>query len=199
MRRAVPLATVGYVPRQPRLVIPDATYHITARGNRRQTIFNDDHDCRLFLCIFADVVERYGWRCRAYCLLPNHFHLLVEIPGMTLSPGMHRLNGRYAQWFNDRHGLIGHLFQGRFHSVVIERESHLLEVIRYVFLNPVRAQLCASADGWTWSSFRATVGAAAAPPFLAIDGLLDLFGPEPRRAREHLRAFVGDAPDLAAA
>lgn len=183
------------MPRQARVVIPDATYHVTARGNRRQAIFSDDYDCRLFLRILADVVGRYRWQCRAYCLLPNHFHLLVETPGTTLSPGMHRLNGRYAQWFNDRHGLDGHLFQGRFHSLPVEREGHLLELARYIFLNPVRAQLCASPDAWTWSSYRATVGSTRIPSFLSIGALLELFALDPRRAGDRIAAFVADAPD----
>ena len=182
------------MPRQPRLLVPDATYHVTARGNRRQAIFNDDYDYRLLLLIVGDVVARYGWRCHAYCLLPNHFHLLVETPGTTLSAGMHRLNGRYAQWFNDRHGLDGHLFQGRFHSVVIETEGHLLGAFRYILLNPVRASLCSSPDRWTWSSYRATVGSTGVPPFLAVDELIALFSPDARRARDRIRAFIDDAP-----
>jgi REP element-mobilizing transposase RayT len=180
------------MPRRPRLVGLGATYHVTARGNRRQTIFIDDYDRRLFLAILGDTVVKHRWRCAAYCLLSNHFHLVVETPvaASDLSNGMHRLNGRYAQWFNERHGLDGHLFQDRFHSLPIERDGHLLETIRYVFLNPVRAGVSHGAADWPWSSYRATLGRAPAPPFLAPGIVLDLFARDLEAARGHLGAFV---------
>jgi putative transposase len=188
--------SVGGMPRGPRIVAAGATYHVTARGNRRQPIFAEDHDRHLFLRLLADVVRRHRWRCGAYCLLTNHFHLLVETPvaAEDLATGMHRLNGLYAQWFNDRHEFAGHLFQGRFHSTVIEREGHLLEVIRYVFLNPVRAGVCDRADRWPWSSHAATVGLVKAPTFLSLEMILELFSGDRRRAGQRLAAFVADAP-----
>jgi len=184
------------MPRRPRIVAAGATYHVVSRGNRRQPIFTDDHDRQLFLRVLDDVVTRHSWRCGAYCLLSNHFHLLVETPvaAEDLAQGMHRLNGRYAQWFNDRHEVVGHLFQGRFHSTLIEREGHLLEVIRYVFLNPVRAGACERPDDWRWSSFPMTLGNAPAQGFLTLEMVLNLFSADLRRARKRLAAFVADAP-----
>ncbi len=130
------------MPRPLRVEVPGGTYHLTARGNRRQPIFRSEIDHEVLLDVLARVVRALEWRVRSYCLMPNHFHLVVMIEHPNLSLGMQRLNGRYAQLFNQRYGLSGHLFQGRFHSVLIEREEHLLELARYVVLNPVRAGLC---------------------------------------------------------
>jgi putative transposase len=187
---------VREMPRRPRQLEPGGTYHVTARGNRRQAIFVDDYDRQLFLRMVGDVVTRHGWRCGAYCLMSNHFHLLVAtaMDKTDLPVGMHRLNSRYAQWFNDLHELAGHLFQDRFSSVLIEREGHLLEVARYIYLNPVRANACRAANDWPWSSYAATVGRAVAPSFLSLGMVLELFSENPSRARTHLAAFVADAP-----
>lgn len=183
------------MPRGPRPVKADGTYHVIARGNRRQTVFADDYDRRLFLLLLADAAARHGWRCGAYCLLSNHFHLLIHTPrsGDDLAAGMHRLSGRYAQWFNDRYELSGHLFQGRFHSELIESEGHLLEVVRYVYLNPERAGLCTAPEAWPWSSYAATIGKAEAPTFLSIGMVLELFGSDRRRGSHRLAAFVDDS------
>lgn len=180
-----------------RIQAPGAVYHLTARGNRRQVIFEDDCDRLRCLAILADVVRRQGWRCYVYCLMPNHYHLVVETPNPDLSEGMHRLNGVYAQWFNRRHGVDGHLFQGRFHSVAVESNVHLLELARYVVLNPVRADLCRHPREWAWSSYRAMV-AANGPPFLSRGWLLAQFGSDPTRARAAYEAFVRDGVQLAA-
>ena len=167
---------------------------VTAKGNRGQAIFGDDLDRHRFLAIVDDAATRHRWRCGAYCLMSNHFHVLVQTPAAAedLAAGMHRLNGRYAQRFNDRYGLEGHLFQGRFHSVLTESEGHLLEVVRYIFLNPVRANVCPSPAAWPWSSFRATLGRAPAPPFLSDEMVLELFGPDRKRGRARLASFVSE-------
>lgn len=167
---------------------------MTARGNRRQEIFRDDRDRRRFLRLLGHVVATLRWRCHAYCLMPNHYHLVVETPNADLSIGMHRLNSLFAQWFNRRHDVDGHLFQGRFHSVLVESEWHLLELCRYVPLNPVRGGLCAHPGEWPWSSYRATVGRTAPPRFLSVMEVLDHFGPTVQRAREAFRVFVETAP-----
>jgi putative transposase len=184
------------MPRGPRLLAPGAIYHVTARGNRRQEVFTDAAERAFFLRLLSDVAVRHHWRCGGYCLLSNHFHLLVETPVASedLSAGMHRLNGRYAQAFNELHEVDGHLFQGRFGSTLIESEGHLLEVVRYIFLNPVRAGVCGTPDDWPWSSYAATVGRSVAPAFLATEMVLELFGHDVKRARAHLVAFVRDAP-----
>ena len=117
---------------------PGAVYHLTSRGNARQPVFLDDADREAFLATLAEAAGRWGWLCHAHCLMTNHYHLLVETPRPTLARGMRDLNGVYTQRFNRRHGRPGHLFQGRYTAVLVERESHLLELCRYVVLNPVR-------------------------------------------------------------
>ena len=181
------------MPRRPRTLVPGGIYHVTARGSRGGEIFVDlPVDCTRFLATVAEVVERLGWRCHGYCLIPNHYHLLVETPNADLPVGMHRLNGLYAQWFNRRYAGRGHVFQARFHDVLIESNSHLLEVSRYMPLNPVRAALCADPGQWPWSSFRVIAGVVEPESFLTVDWILSQFGAEPSRARASFRAFVDD-------
>ena len=141
------------MPRPPRIQVPGGTYHVTARGNRRQTIFHDDDDRRRFLALRRTVTRRYGWRLHAFCLMTNHFHLLIETPEPTLSVGMQRLNSEYATYFNERFGFVGHLFQQRFGSRLIETEEYFAEALRYIAFNPVRAGLCEHPHEWLWSSF----------------------------------------------
>lgn len=186
------LRTLRRVPRPPRLNVPGGIYHVTARGNRRQPIFLGEDDPRHFLRIFGAVAARYAWRCHAYCLLPNHYHLVIEIAEADLSVGMHRLNSGFAHWFNDCHGFDGHLFQSRFHAVLVESDWHLLELSRYLALNPVRAGLSSKPSAWPWSSYRAVVGVGKRPPFLAVEHVLSYFGREPVSARRAFRRFVLD-------
>jgi len=155
-----------------RIEFPGAVYHITSRGNALQDIYVDDADREAFLDVLTRVVERFHWLCHAYCLMGNHYHLLVETLEPTLSRGMRQLNGVYTQRFNRRHGRAGHLFGGRFKAILVEREAYLLELCRYVVLNPVRAGLVRAAKDWPWSSYRATAGLAEAPPFLTVDWIL---------------------------
>jgi putative transposase len=173
-----------------RIEYPGAVYHLTARGNARQPIFRDPADRHQFLRTLAHVVDRYGWRAHAYCLMTNHYHLLIETPQPTLARGMRQLNGVYTQAFNRRHGRSGHLFQGRYHAVVVEKEAHLLELCRYVVLNPVRVKSCRTAGAWRWSSYRATAGLTAAPGFLTVAWVLAQFGKHPRPAQALYRLFV---------
>jgi putative transposase len=139
------------VPRRPRNLLGDGTYHVTARGVARSDIFRDTHDYRLFVRLFAEAVERFEWRCHAFCLMPNHYHLVIETRLASLSSGLHRLNGMYAQRFNKRHERWGHLFGERFEARLIETERHLRAACRYVLDNPVRAQLCRKRSDWPWS------------------------------------------------
>lgn len=175
-----------------RLEFPGAVYHVTSRGNARQDIVADDRDRSQWLTLLAHVVDRYGWLCHAYCLMDNHYHLLIETPQPTLSLGMRQLNGRYTQAYNRRHARVGHLFQGRFTAILVEKEAHLLELCRYVVLNPVRAKLVPHPRQWTWSSYRATVGETKAPSWLATDWILGQFGQRVGPARETYRAFVAE-------
>ena len=179
--------------RPPRIAPPGAVLHLTARGNRRQEIFLDDRDRGRFLSMLGVAVSRHGWRCHGYCLMPNHFHLLIETPTGDISAGMQRLDGGYAQSFNRRHRFDGHLFQSRFHSVLLESNWHLLEVSRYIVLNPVRASLCRDPVDWRWSSYRALMALVPIPGFLTVDWLLEQFGADARSARTAFRRFVGEA------
>ena len=173
-----------------RLEFPGAVYHVTSRGNARQRIFFGDADRELFLDTLAHVISRYGWLCHAYCLMDNHYHLLVETPRANLSLGMRQLNGIYTQTFNRRHHRAGHLFQGRFKAILVEKESYLLELCRYIVLNPVRVKSTVAAQAWKWSSYRATAGLSAAPELLTTDWLLGQFGGSRATAQQRYREFV---------
>jgi REP element-mobilizing transposase RayT len=141
------------MPRPPRLQVAGATYHITSRGNRQQSIYHDDYDRLQFLGLRNRVLRRHGWRTQAYCLMTNHFHLLIATPEPNLAAGMHQLNGGYAKYFNERHSTDGHLFERRYDSRVVDSEDYLTEVLEYIAFNPVNAGLCAHPWEWRWSSF----------------------------------------------
>ena len=159
-----------------RIEFPGAIYHVTSRGDRREPIFIDDADRSMWLDVFGQVCSRFNWRCHAWCLMTNHYHLLVETPEPNLSRGMRQLNGVYTQRFNRRYGHVGHVFQGRFKAILVERESYLLELARYVVSNPVRARMVSDAGAWPWSSYAAMTGAQSPAPWLETDGLLRQFG-----------------------
>lgn len=180
-----------------RIEYEGAVYHITSRGNAGQKIFHDHADRQVFLDLLLSIVERFNWRCHAYCLMGNHYHLVIETPEGNLSRGMRQLNGVYTQRFNRSHGTGGHLFQGRYKAILVEKDSYLLAVCRYVVLNPVRAGLVRGPGQWKWSSYRATVGRAASPRFLSVDWLLSQFGKNRAEARAEYRWFVsaGKAKD----
>ena len=173
-----------------RIEYPGAVYHVTSRGNARQPIYRADADRREFLAMLAEAVDRFQWRCHAYCLMGNHYHLLLETPEPNLSRGMRHLNGTYTQRFNRRHGLTGHIFQGRYKAILVEKESHLLELCRYVVLNPVRAGLAESVEQWPWSSYAKTAGLSQAPAFLETAWVLAQFGSDIESARRRYRDFV---------
>ncbi len=173
-----------------RIEYPDAVYHVTARGNARNDIFHSDTDRNTFLKIFSGVVRRYNWLCHAYCLMDNHYHLLIETPDGNLSGGMRQLNGVYTQKHNWLHQKPGHVFQGRFKAIVVEKESYLLELCRYVILNPVRAGITETPEQWRWSSYRFTVGLKEPPDYLTTDWILGLFHPKKRDAQKLYRKFV---------
>ncbi len=171
-----------------RLQLPGGTYHVTARGNARHPIFEDDDDCASFLIVLASTVARYRVRCHAYCLMGNHYHLLVQTPEANLSIAMRQLNGVYTQRFNRRHERCGHVLQGRFGAQIVAGDAYLREVCRYIVLNPVRAGLVAHPGEWRWSSFRATAGETAAPGFLSVNWMRSLTGARTRT--EAVRRFV---------
>ena len=179
--------------RPPRTQFSGDVYHVTARGNRRQEIFVDDTDRSRLIALLDAACKRSKWQIHAYCLMPNHYHLVLEIGEPTLSEGFQWLNGVYAQAFNRRHGKTGHLFQGRFHSVRVESDEHLLELSRYLMRNPVRARLCSDPADWPWSNYRAIIGVSRPVRFLATERVLAYFGPDPESARRRFQSFVQDA------
>ncbi len=173
-----------------RIEYPGAVYHVTSRGNARQGIFVDDGDRGRFLDILSMVVERFHWLCHAYCLMENHYHLLIETPDGNLSKGMRELNGVYTQGFNQRHRRVGNLFQGRYKAILVEKDKYLLSLCRYVVLNPERAGLIKRPEQWRWSSYRATVGLTPRPSFLTVDWVLSQFGGRKGVAIEKYKRFV---------
>ena len=175
-----------------RIEFPDALYHVTARGDRREDIFEDDHDRQAFLQTLAAVVQQFNWLCYAWCLMDNHYHLLIQTPDANLSKGMRQLNGVFTQTSNRRHHRVGHLFQGRFKAILVDSDAYLLELARYVVLNPVRARLVKKPGDWPWSSYRASIGQVPADSFLAIDGLLAQFAKRRSVAQARYAQFVSE-------
>ncbi len=175
-----------------RIEFAGALYHVTARGDRREPIYEDEEDRERFLGILGEVVARWRWRCYGYCLMDNHYHVVVETPEGNLSKGMRQLNGVYTQAYNRRHRQVGHLFQGRYKGILVDAEAYLLELARYVVLNPVRAGVVSEPGEWVWSSFNATVGQAGAPGWLAVDALLGHFAEKRSVARRRYRRFVSE-------
>ena len=173
-----------------RIEYDGALYHVTSRGNERKAIFRDDTDRELFLATLFQVTERFHWLCHAYCLMNNHYHLVIETPDGNLSKGMRQLNGVYTQTFNRRHHRVGHLFQGRFKGILVQKESHFLEVCRYVVLNPIRAKAVKHPREWAWSSYRATGGLTASPWCLTVEEILSHFGQRRGLAQEKYRSYV---------
>jgi putative transposase len=175
-----------------RLEFPDALYHLTSRGDRREDIYEDDMDRGAFLDVLSSVIEQFNWTCYAYCLMSNHYHLLVQTPDANLSKGMRQLNGVYTQAYNRRHNKTGHLFQGRYKSILVDEDSYLLELSRYIVLNPVRAGMTRRVDQWKWSSYLAMVGEDIVPGWLASDYLLSQFSVQRKTAIRKYMAFVQD-------
>ena len=173
-----------------RIEYAGALYHITTRGNAKQKIFKNQVDQKTFLNLLTQVNKRYKWHCHAYCLMNNHYHLVIETEEATLSKGMRQLNGVYTQAYNGRHHRVGHLFQGRFKAILIEKETYLLEVCRYVVLNPVRAKIAQRPDAWEWSSYRGTAGIHKPHPCLTVEWILAQFGTSGAEARRRYQKFV---------
>jgi putative transposase len=173
-----------------RIEYAGAVYHVTSRGNEKKPVFRTDQDRENFLNTLQHVNKRYNWICHAYCLMTNHYHLLVETPDGNLSLGMRQLNGVYTQLFNKLHGRTGHLFQGRFKAILIQKDSHLLEVCRYTVLNPVRARMVQRPEDWSWSSYRATAGKAKPQACLTTDWVLGQFSGKRGKAEKDYQQFV---------
>lgn len=173
-----------------RIEYPGAVYHITSRGNAKGMIFDDDRDRQKFLDVLGSVVKKYSWLCHAYCLMGNHYHLLIETPDGNLCRGMRQLNGVYTQAFNRRHNRPGHLFQGRYKAILVEKDNYLLALCRYIVLNPVAAGLVSSPGDWPWSSYLGTMGRISVPGFLTTEWVLAQFASTRRKACSLYDAFV---------
>lgn len=169
-----------------------ALYHVTSRGDRQEDIYQDDADREQFLTVLGEVCERFNWIIHAYCLMSNHYHLLIETPDSNLSKGMRQLNGVYTQRLNRRHTRVGHVFQGRYKAIIVQKDSYLLELARYIVLNPVRAGMVRSAREWPWSSYRATTGQVKEQEWLTTDWVLSAFGRKKSVAIAAYKAFISE-------
>jgi REP-associated tyrosine transposase len=190
-RRRGGISTVIDMGRKRRVQARGLVLHVTTRGNNRERIFLRDGDYLAILLELERVVERYGWICHAYCLMGNHVHFMIELVETTLPEGMQQLQSKYARGFNKRYGRTGHVFGNRYFSLPVVDDSHLLELCRYIVLNPVRAGACRAPEDWPWSSYSATIGIAPRPAFLTVDWILDQFGRDEEDARRQYARFVG--------
>ena len=174
-----------------RLEFPNALYHVTSRGDRREDIYDDDEDRNNFLEILAKVVTDFNWLCHGYCLMSNHYHLIIETLDANLSKGMRQLNGVYTQTTNRRHNRTGHLFQGRYKAILVDKESYLLELARYVVLNPVRAKgMVRHIEDWPWSSYLSMISKEPAADWLTTDWVLSQFGGNRKQAKNRYQQFI---------
>lgn len=173
-----------------RFELSGGLYHITSRGDGGENIYLSDADRELWLAVFAQVCRRFKWICHAWCLMDDHYHLLIETPAANLSAGMRQLNGVYTQRFNRRHGRVGPVFKGRYKAILVERDTYLLELARHVVLSPLRAGLVKRLEAWRWSSYLATCGQAAATEWLQTDWILAQFGRQRARAIQKYVEFV---------
>ena len=173
-----------------RLEFAGALYHVTSRGNERRPIVRSDRDRSRFFEFLGQTVSRFGWSLTAAVLMTNHFHLVIQTPEPNLSRGMHWFNSAYAGWYNHTRTRCGHLYQGRFKALLIEKEAYLAEVLRYVVLNPVRAKMVERPEDYRWSTYRATAGLERAPAWFDLDAALAMFHSERVVAQENYREFV---------
>lgn len=178
-----------------RLELAGGLYHVTSRGDQREDIYFGDADRLAWLELFGKVCERFNWVCHAWCQMTNHYHVVVETVEGNLSQGMRQLNGVYTQHINRAHQRVGHVFQGRYKAILVEKDSYLLELSRYVVLNPVRAGMVGDASEWPWSSYAAITGTQAAPDWLHTHWILSQFSRQRNEAislyRDFVRAGIG--------
>ena len=173
-----------------RIEYSGAFYHITSRGNEKQLIFFTDQDRKKFLNLLKLVIDRTDWICHSYVLMGNHYHLLIETPKPNLSRGMRQLNGVYTQFFNWNHNRVGHLFQGRFKALLVEKDNYLIELCRYLLLNPVRAGFVKDPGDYRWSSYKAIIGKVKCPEFLTTNCILSQFGSDSDTAVKEFKKLL---------
>lgn len=179
-----------------RLEFAGAIYHVTSRGDRQEAIFRNDGDRHAWQRILASVCTRFNWHIHAFCQMGNHYHMVVETLSGTLSRGMRQLNGEYTRRFNFRNATVGHLFQGRYKAILVQRQTYLLELSRYVVLNPVRAGMVTTPEAWPWSSYGMTCSDVPAPDWLQTDWLLSQFSAQRGTAIHAYREFVAGGKGL---
>lgn len=173
-----------------RLELAGGLYHVTSRGDRREDIYETDLDRVKWLSLLGEACKRFNWRCHAYCLMDNHYHIVIETAEANLSKGMRQLNGVYTQYYNQQHKRAGHVFQGRYKGILVEKDEYLLELARYVVLNPVRATMKKTPGAWKWSSYNAMTGKVSVQPWLEINWILAQFSRQQKRAVEKYIDFV---------
>jgi len=178
------------VPRRKRIEIAGAYYHVTTRGNNKQPIYLDDRQRRFHLWLIDRTARKHGWQLYAYCLMANHFHLVLRLSDGGLARGMCELNGTFSRVANLHSRRQDHLFGKRYWAGMLETDAHLPECCRYVVLNPCRAGVCTDPAVYRWSSFRASAGLENPPPSLAVGELWGLFSRRPDAARDAYRQFV---------
>jgi putative transposase len=179
-----------------RLELAGGLYHVTSRGDRREDIYLDDDDRELWLAIFAHVCARHHWTCHAWCQMSDHYHLVIETVEGNLSQGMRQLNGVYTQTINRKYARAGHVFQGRYKAILVEKDNYLLELARYVVLNPVRARMVRNIAEWRWSSYPAMIGVAVRPEWLQTGWILGQFAAQRKRAIARYIDFVREGVGL---
>lgn len=179
-----------------RIELSGGVYHVTSRGDGRDDIYLSDADREAWLEVFGQVCERFNWICHAWCQMTNHYHILIETPEANLVKGMRQLNGVYTQRLNRAHGRVGHVFQGRYKAILVERDSYLLELARYVVLNPLRAGMIKQLENWPWCSYMATCGQVASPVWLQTDWILGQFGQKRVSAIVNYVRFVHEGARL---
>ena len=178
-----------------RIAFPGAFYHITARGNERKAVFKSKRDRERFLEYLETATDRYRAVIHAYCLMDNHYHLLLETPAGNLSQIMHHVNGAYTTYFNVKRARSGHLFQGRYKAIVVEKDEYAKELSRYIHLNPVRAKMVQTPEEYAWTSYNFYIGKDKAPPWLQRQFILDYFGRSIKVAQKGYEKFVSQIVD----
>lgn len=173
-----------------RIELAGGLYHVTSRGDRREDIFLEDADRRAWLELVGQVCQRFNWVCHSWCLMDNHYHIVIETVEGNLAKGMRQLNGVYTQNFNRTHKRVGHVFQGRYKAIMVEKDSYLLELARYVVLNPLRAHMVKDVAHWPWSSYAAMIGTQPVPQWLQTDWILGQFSSRRRQAVKRYIDFV---------
>ena len=173
-----------------RIAYPGAFYHITSRGNEKKDVFKSQLDREKFLSYLESATSRYGALIHAYCLMSNHYHLLLETPSGNLSQIMRHINGAYTTYFNVKRQRSGHLFQGRYKAILVEMDEYAKELSRYIHLNPVRAKLVDTPDEYRWSSYPYYIGLKKPPEWLVRDFILGYFGKKISSAQKQYRGFV---------